>query len=213
MTQPLWSQQTVFELSSLIPSGTVSLDQPGSVFKGDGYLQSRLNDEGYHEGVFEIDVNHSTELTVDISSLFGQEIESAFLNFDLLDESNAADIFVTSFTSDGFLSWSASPIDNLGTLTFELPASESHSLDVTSLVAASVESESEWLGLHLGLASYSETNMLGYTWTSGFEAAPDPGRANVTLAVVTAVPETSTLLVLAGSAIVTLALSRRRKSA
>jgi hypothetical protein len=139
-----------------------------------------------------------TILQADISALNGSTINSATLTFSLLDGDNGPHgVLATSYTANGTLAYSWNPPDNLGTASTTAYYGE-NSIDVTSLLAASVAAGAGWFGLHL-----QGTDDNAYMWTYTDNSFTDgyPDRANVRLTVDytgDAVPEPATYALLAG---------------
>ena len=156
-------------------------------------------------------------MQVNISALAGATITSATLSYTLLNGgSSSQGVTVTSYTSDGTLSFNATPPPtNLGSTTYTSTGLSANSVDVTSLVQGSVNGGSGytgWLGLFLTPLGPGYNPQ--YTYTSGYgdNSADVQLTVNYTPAT-TAVPEPSTMLIAGLSGVLLVLYARRRRAA
>jgi hypothetical protein len=142
-----------------------------NTYAGTGYV-------GQHNGTFSPffmaetfddatdDLHSTTMLQVDISSLAGATINSATLDYVLLNGSDdTTTIRITSWTSTGTISYSfLTAPDNVGQVLRTSFGLSANSLDVAPLLQERIEAGADWLGLHLrntGSSSFHWTDLLG----------------------------------------------------
>ncbi|WP_342113521.1 PEP-CTERM sorting domain-containing protein [Pseudoduganella sp. OTU4001] len=190
-------------------SGTRNTNTAAS-YAGTGYIGMYSNAWGHVFGAERSNLSR-TLMQVDIAELAGKTISSAFLSFDLLDgdSGNQAGTVVGFDAGAGQLafSWNA-PTANYGSVAATLVGRGTSTIDITSLLAASVAAQDDWFGLHL-------RGSTRYQWTS---TANDADRAHMRLTVnyedavpVTSLPEPASPLLI-GVALLGLACVRRKRT-
>lgn len=184
-------------------SGTKNTDIT-STYAGTGYLGMYNNAWGHLFGA-ERSNQSRTLMQVDIGALAGKSITSAFLTFDLKDGDTGtqAGTLVGFDAGSGQLAygWNA-PTENYGAVAASLVGRAANSIDITSLLAASVGAQDSWFGMHL-------KGSTRYQWSVANSGSYGPDRANVRLTVnyedAAQVPEPSTAL-LAGLGLLALVI-------
>ena len=119
-----------------------------------------------------------TEMQANISALSGTTITSAILSYSLVNGvSGSQGVTVTSYSSNGVLSYNETPPSNLGSTSFTSNGLSSNSVDVTSLVQNAVSSNAAWLGLYVTPNGPGDNSQ--WTWTSQFAGGGNPDSADV----------------------------------
>ena len=167
------------------------------IFTGTGFVGMYSDDSFAHLLGIEGATTSRTAMQLDITALAGAEINSARLEFDLLNYNGwtvrTQNTTITSFTANGTLGYYWDAPDTLGSLIFPTTNnSDRMSLDITSLLTERVNSGSDWLGLHL---QGSTTAQWTYTWDSSCnQKVPDGAQVRL---IVDSVPEPATVVLLA----------------
>ena len=174
----------------------------GQVYSGTGYVGMWDNHFVSLLGLDKDDFTR-TVLQIDISGLEGSTINSAQLDFTLLNGSSGTQtVTVTSFTADGELAYFWTPPDDLGSNTYSVTGLADNSLDVTDLLQERVSSAADWLGLHLRASTLNHFTQLGDSDTAQVRLVVDHAR----------VPEPSCLVLVGIAASATgISIVRRRR--
>ena len=216
MAVPSLADQSIFVLPDIGTFTDYTNPNITDTYTGDGFVglysaaQTGQDAFAHLLGLERTDYSR-TAFQVNISSLTGATINSAFLTFDLLDGGGGQSISATSYTSNGTMGYFWDAPDNLGSVAANV-ANGANSIDVTSLLAASVAGNANFFGLHL-----QGTDDNNYIWTytyTGFGYSAD--RANARLVVnfnggTQDVPEPGTVAMLVGLGMGSLVVIRRRK--
>ena len=168
---------------------------------------------GHLFGLEGSDYSH-TALNVDIGGLAGSSINSAVLDFTLLNGSAGTQtVTATSFDANGTLAYSFDPPSDLGSLNFPVNGFADNSLDVTPLLASRAGAGNNWFGLYLNGSSLGQWT---YTY-SGYRNDADSAKVRLvvdyTPGQIPSDPDPNSLALLATGGLPLLGFLRRRKLA
>lgn len=157
---------TVYELPFIGNWGdSYSTTDTSLTFTGNGFVGMYSDEFGALLGL-EWRESSRTNAQVQIGDLMGAQITSAVLSFNLLEGDNGeSEVVITGYAGNGSLGfqWDA-PAENFGTATGAVSLG-ANAIDITSLLTAALDAETDWLNLHLwGNSSLYLWTYAGYTY-------------------------------------------------